>query len=104
MWARDPGTQPRLRCIHRPVPRIAFTSALDRHVRCPPERVAGATVRAALDAYFALHPAVRGYVLDDQGSLRQHVVVFVDGAQARGLGEEVSREGEIWVMQALSGG
>jgi molybdopterin synthase sulfur carrier subunit len=86
------------------VPRIAFTSALERHVLCPPERVDGATLRTALEAYFALHPPVRGYVLDDQGTLRQHVVVFVDGIQARGLGDAVSREGEIWVMQALSGG
>jgi len=89
------------------VPEISFTSAMQRHVECPPERVPGATVRDALDAYFARHAPVRAYVLDEQGTLRQHVVVFVDGAQVRdraSLGEPVADDAEIHVMQALSGG
>jgi hypothetical protein len=89
------------------VPRVSFTSHLGRHVACPPEIVPGATVRAALEAYFARHAGVRGYVLDEQGALRRHVVVFVGDEQARdriGLGDEVSDGSEIYVMQALSGG
>jgi hypothetical protein len=89
------------------VPRIVFTTALLRHVECPEEAVDGATVRAALEAYFARHAAVRTYVLDEQGELRQHVVVFVDGVQVRdraSLGESVGSGAEIYVMQALSGG
>ena len=64
-------------------------------------------MRAALEAYFARHAGVRGYVLDEQGALRRHVVVFVGDEQARdriGLGDEVSDGSEIYVMQALSGG
>jgi molybdopterin synthase sulfur carrier subunit len=89
------------------MPRVVFTTALQRHVECPDEAVDGATVRAALDAYFARHAAARAYVLDEQGELRHHVVVFVDGAQVRDrseLGERVAPAGEIYVMQALSGG
>jgi hypothetical protein len=89
------------------VPRIVFTTALQRHVECPDEAVDGATVRAALEAYFARHAAARTYVLDEQGELRHHVVVFVDGVQVRDraeLGESVGAGGEIYVMQALSGG
>lgn len=89
------------------MPRVVFTTALERHVACPPESVDGATVRAALDAYFARHAAARAYVLDDQGALRHHVVVFVDGVQVRdraALGEPVAPAAEIYVMQALSGG
>jgi hypothetical protein len=80
---------------------------MQRHVACPEDTVDGATVRAALDAYFARHAAARTYVLDEQGELRHHVVVFVDGAQVRDratLGESVATGGEIYVMQALSGG
>ena len=87
-----------------PVPHLSFTTALERHVRCPPAQVEGATVRAVLESYFETRPEVRGYVLDDQGLLRHHVVVFVDGAQARGLDEAVPGGADVWVMQALSGG
>ena len=89
------------------VPRIVFTTALQRHVDCPEEDVAGGTVREALETYFARHAAARAYVLDDQGELRQHVVVFVDGVQVRDRASLAERAGagtEIYVMQALSGG
>jgi sulfur carrier protein ThiS len=89
------------------VPRITFTSSLQRHVSCPPESVNGATVREALEQYFTLHPPTRGYVLDEQGALRQHVVVFVNGSQLRDRASQqdpISEGVEIYVMQALSGG
>lgn len=87
--------------------RITFTQNLTRHVDCPALDVPGATVREALERYFAEHPRVRGYVLDDQGALRRHVVIFLDGEQVRdraGLGEPISDTSSIYVMQALSGG
>jgi molybdopterin synthase sulfur carrier subunit len=89
------------------VPQLTFTENLVRHVSCPSERVAGSDVRAALDAYFARHPEVRGYVLDEQGCLRKHVVVFIDGRQLRDratLSDAVLDDSELYVMQALSGG
>lgn len=87
--------------------RIVFTPNLQRHVACPPVDVRGATVREALDAAFASNPAARGYVLDEAGSLRRHVVVFVDGVQVRdraSLSDLVEPDAEVYVMQALSGG
>lgn len=87
--------------------RIAFTQNLRRHVACPEEEVEGATAREALDAYFARHPLVRSYILDEHGALRQHVVVFIGEARVTDrarLGEAVPAGAEIWVMQALSGG
>ncbi len=89
------------------MPHVVFTTAIQRHVECPPRQVAGTTVRAALDAYFERNAAARAYVLDEQGVLRQHVVVFVDGVQVRdwqGLDDDVGPGAEIYVMQALSGG
>ena len=89
------------------MPRVVFTANLQRHVPCPPVEVAGQTVRAALDAAFATNPRLRGYVLDDQGRLRRHVVVFVDGELIRdrlGLADPVAAGSEVAVLQALSGG
>jgi molybdopterin synthase sulfur carrier subunit len=89
------------------VPRITFTSSIQRHVSCPPETVTGATVREALEQYFARHPQARSYVLDEQGAMRQHVVVFVNGGQIRDRAAQrdpIDESAELYVMQALSGG
>ena len=89
------------------MPRVTLTPHLGRHVDCPSETVGGATVRQVLEAYFLLHPAVRGYVLDEQAALRHHVVVFVGDEQARdrrALSDPVPPATEIYIMQALSGG
>jgi molybdopterin synthase sulfur carrier subunit len=89
------------------VVRVNFTANLQRHVRAPEHEAAPGTLRAVLDEVFAAHPALRGYVLDDQGGLRQHMSVFVDGQQIadrRHLTDPVADGAEVWVMQALSGG
>lgn len=89
------------------MPTVHFTKALHRHVECPPERVDAASVRAALEAYFTRHPTVRGYVLDEQGALRTHVNVFVDGTQVSdrsAMADPVGPSSEVYVVQALSGG
>jgi sulfur carrier protein ThiS len=69
--------------------------------------VAGRTVREVLDAVFEVHAQARGYVLDEQGGLRQHMVVFVDGEPIKDRDRQSDRVGpnaEVYVMQALSGG
>lgn len=89
------------------MPRVSFTSHLRRYLDCPPTDVPGQTVRELLDAVFSGNPKLRGYVLDDQGHLRQHVVVFIDDRPVRdraGLSDRVEAESEVFVLQALSGG
>lgn len=89
------------------MPRVVFTQNLKRHIDCPETVVQGKTVREALDSVFADRQQLRGYVLDDQGALRQHMVVFLDGKPVRDrreLSDPVDAETEIFVMQALSGG
>jgi molybdopterin synthase sulfur carrier subunit len=89
------------------VPRVTFTANLRRLVDCPPADVPGATVGEALEAVFARAPQLRSYIVDDQGALRRHVVVFVGGELVRDrvrLTDAVTPGAEIAVMQALSGG
>lgn len=89
------------------MPTLRFASAFQRHVACPTEAVAGATVRDALHAYLVAHPAARDYVIDQLGALRRHVVLFVDGAAVRDRGtlsDAAGPDAVIDVMQALSGG
>ena len=77
---------------------------LARHLQVPPRDVPGETVRAVLEGLFAEHDRLRGYVLDDQGALRRHVVIFVDGEAVRDLSRPVGPTSELVIMQALSGG
>jgi sulfur-carrier protein len=86
---------------------VVFTANLQRHVACPPMEVDGTTVRQALEAVFAVNPAVRSYLLDDQGAVRKHMSIFVSGEQLRDRrhqSDPIAADGEIFVMQALSGG
>lgn len=89
------------------MPTVSFTANLQRHVACPSVRVDGRTVRDVLDRVFAANERARSYVLDDQGALRKHMIVFVDGkavADRTRLSDAVPESGEVYVMQALSGG
>ena len=61
----------------------------------------------ALCRVFRDNPELRSYILDDQGRLRTHVVIYVDGRAVRdrvALGDPLDDAAEIHVMQALSGG
>ena len=89
------------------MPTVSFTPALQRFLPAPSARVEGGTVAIALGAVFTLRPVLRGYVLDDQGALRRHVAVYVNGEPVRDrerLADPVGPQDEIYVFQALSGG
>jgi hypothetical protein len=86
---------------------VHFTSHLQSFVNCEPVEVRGETVGAALAAALDGREQLRTYILDDQGRLRRHVMLFVDGQMVvdrLGLSDAVKNNSEIYVMQALSGG
>ena len=89
------------------MPTVSFTRVLERFMPAPSTVVEGATVGAAPAAVFESRPALRGYVLDDQGALRRHVAIYVNGRLVNdrtGLTDPVGPRDEIYVFQALSGG
>lgn len=89
------------------MPSLSFTPNLLRLIDAPEAEVEGATVGEALAGYFAAHPQAAGYVLDEQGAVRKHVAVFVNGAMVPAtevLARELAPADRIYVAQALSGG
>lgn len=89
------------------MPRVVFTQNIQRHVDCPPSDVAGRTVREVLDAVFATNERARGYVLDEHGAVRKHMIVYVNGdmiGDRVNLSDPVALDATVYVMQALSGG
>ncbi|HJU09162.1 MAG TPA: hypothetical protein VJ727_11860 [Rhodanobacteraceae bacterium] len=98
------------------MPKVVLSSALSRWL---PQAdgaqsrgevavaVSGASIGEALEQVFAQYPNLRGYVLDEHGTVRHHLALFVDGAAIRNkrdLSQAVGNNSEIYVMQALSGG
>ena len=86
---------------------VRFTRNIQRHVECPTRDASGSTLRAVLNNYFHENEKARGYVLDEQDRIRQHMVVFIDGELVHDrdrLSDPVSSSSVIDVIQALSGG
>ena len=64
------------------MPTIIFTRQLERFLEAPCATVEGDKLSEVLAAVFASHQTLRGYVLDDQGALRRHVAVYINGRPA----------------------
>jgi hypothetical protein len=86
---------------------LSFTPNLARHTCCPDAELPAATLAQLFEDYFSRWPEVRGYVLDDQGGVRRHIRVLVDGLNLRDrqrLGDALTPHSRVFVFQALSGG
>src|SRR4051794_37805669 len=82
-------------------------SAGKAHVDVETDDTHGCTLRHVLETLAAQYPGVTARVLDEQGNLRRHVNVFVDGEESRvlgGLAAPVVSGTEIVILPAVSGG
>ena len=95
--------------------RVVLASALSRWLSAGGEASGGEValecegerLDAVLEQLFARHPNLRGFVLDERGSVRHHVAIFVDGEAIRDKADlrlALRPGAEVYVMQALSGG
>jgi len=86
---------------------VVFTRALERFQSAPSTSVQATTVAEALSLVFAIRPKLKGYVLDDQGAVRKHVAIYVNGnaiSDRSRLRDAIGPNDEIYVFQALTGG
>lgn len=96
------------------MPTVVLASSLARWLTPSPTpqsgekrlTVGGSCVREVLDSLFAQYPHLRGYVVDETGTVRHHVVVYLNDAavEKTALADPVPADGEIYLFQALSGG
>lgn len=86
---------------------LSFTPNLARLTQCPDADFPAATIAQLFERYFSEWPGVRGFVLDDQGAVRKHIRVLVDGLNLRDrrqLSDALAAQSKVFVFQALSGG
>lgn len=90
------------------MPKVKFTYALKRFFPDLQERqIEAMNLTDALLEVDHLYPGLRSYILDDQGHLRKHVQIFLDGDPIQDrvlLSDQLGPDTEIFLMQALSGG
>ena len=89
------------------MPTVEFAPALTRHVPCAKQELAAASLGAVLAAAFRAAPDLRAYVLDEQGAVRKHVAVFVNGEmipRRDDLTRQLAAHDRVHVIQALTGG
>lgn len=87
--------------------QLIFTQQLGRFMTVPQVETDAVDLRGALDHAFDAHPRLRGYVLDEQGRLRENVVIFIDGQRTRErerLNDALAPLSKVYILQALSGG
>ena len=65
--------------------------------------VDGTTVREVISRLEREHPRLDGWVLDEEGRIREHVKVFVNGDVAT-LDDAVVDQDQVHVLPAISGG
>ena len=63
----------------------------------------GSTAGEVLRSLERRQPRLRGWILDETGSLREHVALFIDSHRVT-LGRPVGDEDELYIIQAITGG
>lgn len=86
------------------VPKLILMGSIQQYAGgLSAAEVEGSSARAAIASLEASHPALKGWVVDEQGKLRQHVKLFVRGA-ATSLDAELRPTDELYIVAAISGG
>jgi len=88
--------------------RVSFPTHLRRHFPVPSDCSAeGTTVADVVRDLERQFPGLTAYLIHEDGSLRQHVNIFLDERwlrDRRKLTDTVAGVGQLHVIQALSGG
>ncbi|MEL7119548.1 MAG: MoaD/ThiS family protein [Bacteroidota bacterium] len=87
---------------------VQFTSALNRFFpSLQASEVEASTIAELLHKLEDLYPGIRDFIVEEDGSLRQHVNIFIANELIQdrtSLKDELLSTDEVFIFQALSGG
>ena len=84
--------------------KVHIPSALLSYTASSSVDAEGATVAAVLDALEARFTGIRFRMIDEQGAIRRHIRIFVNGTQVPDVAHPLNASDELVIVQALSGG
>lgn len=90
------------------MPSVQFTSALKRfYPHLKQMYVNAGNIKEVLSIIETTYPNITDYLIDEHGTLRHHINIFVDGkmiADRENLTDTLTQNDEVLIFQALSGG
>ena len=84
--------------------RVLIPSALQSYSGRQWVEAGGATLAAALDDLERQFPGIRFRMIDEHGRIRRHIRFFVAREAVHDLAAPLPADGELCIVQALSGG
>ena len=84
--------------------KVLIPSALRSYTGSGEVEASGDTLAAVLADLDRRHPGIRFRMIDEQQRIRPHIRFFFDGRQLRELPQALRGNGELSIVQALSGG
>jgi len=89
--------------------KVKFTRHLVRYFPTLGNNVEvnGRTIADILTSLDQQYPGLAAYIIDEQGTLRKHVNIFIAGNlihDRQTLQDSVNEEDQVYIFQALSGG
>ncbi len=90
------------------MPTVKFTRNLNRfYPNLKTVSSSGKTLEDVINDVDNQFPGIINYILDEHGSIRKHVQIFIQNQALQNrdeLGTPVQASDEVYIMQALSGG
>jgi molybdopterin converting factor small subunit len=84
--------------------KVLLPSALHSYTGQAWVEAEGAMVADVLDDLDQRYPGIRFRMIDEQGRIRRHIRLFFDGEIVKELSHTLRADGELLIVQALSGG
>jgi len=84
--------------------KVSIPSPLRSYTEADEVEAEGSTVAELLADLERRHPGIRFRMIDEQGAIRPHLRIFVNGERVPDTGAELSPGDRLQILQALSGG
>lgn len=84
--------------------QVLIPSALRAYTQSGQAEAEGATLALLLDDLDRRYPGIRFRMIDEQGRIRRHIRIFINGGQEHDLARALTASDEVIIAQALSGG
>ena len=84
--------------------RVLIPSALHSYTGRPRVEAAGGSLAAVLEDLERQFPGIRFRMIDEHARIRRHIRFFIAGEAIHDLAAPLPADGELCIVQALSGG